>query len=252
MRIGRQYTIVVMGAGLVAAALLYSPLSPAAPTFPALTGRVVDDAGLISPDARERLTDMLAQHEKQTTNQVVVVTLPSLQGYAIEDFGYQLGRQWGIGQKGKDNGVLLLIATNERKVRIEVGYGLEGVLTDAVSHDIIQARILPAFRSGHYEQGIVRGTEAILAALGGTYKPGAARVRNKRDIYLHLLPFLLIFGIFAYSFIISPPSRRGYWRRGGYYGGGYGSWGGGGYSGGTGGFSGGGGSFGGGGASGGW
>lgn len=241
-----------MRVGLVATALLYSVSGTAAPTFPTLTGRVVDDAGLISPAARERLIDMLAKHEEQTTNQVVVVTLPSLQGYPIEDFGYQLGRHWGIGQKAKDNGVLLLIAPNERKVRIEVGYGLEGVLTDAVSHDIIQTRILPAFHSGNYEQGIVDGTEAILAALGGTYKPGSVRARNKGDIYLHLLPFLLIFGIFAYSFVISPPSRRGYRRRRGYYGGSYGSWGGGGYSGGTGGFSGGGGGFGGGGASGGW
>jgi uncharacterized protein len=252
VRVGRHHTIAVIRAGLAAAALLYGLSGAAAPKFPALTGRVVDDAGLISPAARERLSDMLAQHEKQTTNQVVVVTLPSLQGYPIEDFGYQLGRQWGIGQKGKDNGVLLLVAPKERKVRIEVGYGLEGVLTDALSHDIIQTRILPAFRSGDYEQGIVRGTEAILSVLGGTYKPSATRARNKRDIYLHLLPFLLIFGIFAYSFILSPPSRRGYWRRGGYYGGSYGAWGGGGYSGGGGGFSGGGGSFGGGGASGGW
>ena len=140
----------------------------AAPQFPNLTGRVVDNAELLSTSEHERLTRLLAEHESQTTNQVVVVTLKSLQGYEIEDFGYQLGRHWGIGQGGKDNGVLLVVAPTERKVRIEVGYGLEGTLTDALSRNIIETRILPAFKNGNYETGIRRGTDGILSALRDT------------------------------------------------------------------------------------
>lgn len=151
--------------------LLSAAVAVAQPSFPPLTGRVVDNAGLLTPAVRQQLSQRLAAHEQETTNQVVVVTLPSLQGYTIEDYGYQLGRHWGIGQKEHNNGALLIVAPNERKVRIEVGYGLEGQLTDALSHDIIQNRILPQFRQGKFEQGIVAGTDAILAAIGGTYTP---------------------------------------------------------------------------------
>lgn len=136
--------------------------------FPVLTGRIVDNAHLLSTGATAGLKQALESHEQQTTNQVVVVTVTTLQGYTIEDFGYQLGRYWGIGQKDKNNGVLLIVAPKERKVRIEVGYGLEGKLTDAKASQIIQDRILPAFRSGNMEQGIVEGTQAILATLGGS------------------------------------------------------------------------------------
>ncbi len=155
---------------LVIGLLVHGEWSLAAPQFPELTGRVVDNAGLLSAPEHKRLTRLLEEHEAQTTNQVVIVTLESLQGYVIEDFGIQLGRHWGIGQKGKDNGVLLIVAPTERKVRIEVGYGLEGTLTDAFSRDIIDTRILPAFRSNNYERGIARGANGILAVLGGTYQ----------------------------------------------------------------------------------
>src|SRR5580704_5718324 len=137
----------------------------AALNFPTLTGRVVDEANILNQAKREELTQKLSDLEAKTTDQLVVVTLRSLQGTSIEDYGYQLGRSWGIGQKGKDNGVLLIIAPDEHKVRIEVGYGLEGVLTDAISDLIIETNILPAFRSGHLEQGIVDGTQSILNAL---------------------------------------------------------------------------------------
>lgn len=166
-------------------ALSTGAAAAADPQFPALTGRVVDDADLLSPDTRERLTRVLEKHEKETSNQVVVVTLPSLQGYPIEDFGYQLGRHWSIGQKGKDNGVLLIVAPNERRVRIEVGYGLEGALTDALSQHIIQNEVLPAFRQQMYERGIVEGTEAVLAALEGTYRP--TTVPGVRDYWAYAL-----------------------------------------------------------------
>lgn len=226
----------------------------ATPTFPKLTGRVVDEAGLLSPATEAQLTERLAQHEQATTNQVVVVTLSDLQGYDIADYGYQLGRHWGIGQQGQDNGVLLLVAPDERKVRIEVGYGLEGQLTDAISHNIIHARILPRFREGQMERGIVEGATAIIEALGGEYQPVEAPADERRESFMPLLMLLFVGFVFAYGFLGSamrggrPRTRRSgvYWGgglgRGGYGGGGFGG----------GGFSGGGGGFGGGGASGGW
>ena len=116
---------------------------------------------------------MLAEHERATGEQVVVVTLDSLQGYSIEDYGYQLGRHWGIGQKGTNTGALLIVAPRERKVRIEVGYGLEGELTDAISRTIIDNYILPSFKRGDYNAGVLAGTRSILQVLGGN--PGANR-----------------------------------------------------------------------------
>jgi uncharacterized protein len=213
---------------------------------------VVDTAGMIDSDSKERLSQMLRAHEELTTEQVVVVTLPDLQGSTIEDFGYQLGRFWGIGQKGKDNGALLIVAKDERKVRIEVGYGLEDRLTDAQSSVIINQIITPAFKQGDFVGGISKGTEAIVQVLGGDplAEPvvGASGGDDVTDWKMSLL-FLILFVAFIYI------NMR--WGRAlGGLGGGYiGSGGGGGFgSGGSGGggMRGGGGSFGGGGASGGW
>ena len=128
---------------LVLVAALCALPAFAAPKFPPLTGRVVDDAQILSPDVERDLTDKLESLETTTGRQLVVATVPSLQGYPIEDYGYQLGRAWGIGEKDKDTGAILLVAPNERKVRIEVGYGLEPVMTDALSSVIIQSAILP-------------------------------------------------------------------------------------------------------------
>ena len=136
-------------------------------TFPPLTGRVVDEAGLLSAAERASLTASLAGLERQTTDQLVVVTLKSLQGTTIEDYGYQLGRSWRIGQKDKDSGVLLIVAPNERKVRIEVGYGLEGTLTDAMTKLVIENAILPAFKTGDFAGGIESGADRIIQLLGG-------------------------------------------------------------------------------------
>jgi uncharacterized protein len=236
----------------------------AAPTFPALTGRVVDDAGIIPAPVRTELDAKLAALEAKTTDQFVVVTLKSLGGYDISDYGYQLGRAWGIGQKGKNNGVILIVAPNERDVRIEVGYGLEGDLTDAVTRLIIENSILPKFRAGDMAAGIAAGVDDIVKVLSGdaaTYKEQAAKERKdfsaKRpdnqsgDGFAFILFIIILFIIF---------SRLGRWpwlflgggRNSG--GGGWSSGGGGSSSGGgsSGGFSGGGGSFGGGGASGRW
>jgi len=136
-------------------------------TFPALTGRVVDQAGLLSPADRTALTESLANLEAKTTDQLVVVTLKSLQGTTIEDYGYQLGRRWHIGQKDKDSGALLIVDPNERKVRVEVGYGLEGTLTDAATKVIIENAILPKFRTGDFAGGIKSGVADIIQLLGG-------------------------------------------------------------------------------------
>src|ERR1700687_2526119 len=127
-----------MAALLFGLAVVYPALS-----FATLSGRVVDDAGILSPDTRDTVTNLLAEHERQTGNQVVVVTLKSLQGTTIEQYGYQLGRAWGIGIKGKNNGALLIVSPSTHDVRIEVGYGLEGLLTDAQSKLIIENVMLP-------------------------------------------------------------------------------------------------------------
>lgn len=151
--------------------------------FPQLTGRVVDEAGLLDESQRAALTQTLADLEAKSTDQLVVVTLRSLRGASIEDYGYRLGRAWQIGQKDKNNGVLLIVAPNERKVRIEVGYGLEGTLTDAISKFIIENSILPRFKAGDFPGGIRRGTEDIVQVLGGDaeeYKQRATRAADSR------------------------------------------------------------------------
>lgn len=183
--------------------LLFAGAARAVPEFPDLTGRVVDQAGLLPADTVQQLTRLLAQHEQETGNQVVVVTLPSLQGMTIDDYGYQLGRHWGIGQAERNNGALLIVAANERKARIEVGYGLEGTLTDARSHEIIQQVILPQFRNNHYSEGILLGTQAIIGTLQGTYTPRKGDSLDKPGHFLGLIIFLLGIGEFAAGWFTS-------------------------------------------------
>jgi uncharacterized protein len=233
----------------------------AQPVFPELTGRVVDGAGLLGADERERLRIDLEALEAKSTDQLVVVTLPSLQGYEIEEFGYQLGRHWGIGQEGKDNGVLLIVAPNDRKVRIEVGRGLEPLLTDALSSMIVQNAILPAFRGGDFPAGIRAGVRDISSVLLGDAEEVKARAMTRSDdqgdiiALIVIVIWLAIFLIILWSVIESSRSgvkgkgRRGWVSRGGGSRRSSGS----GWSGGSGGgFSGGGGGFGGGGSSGSW
>ncbi|MET0347737.1 MAG: TPM domain-containing protein, partial [Methyloceanibacter sp.] len=156
------------GGVLLAIALaLASAPAAAEPAFPELTGRVVDDANLLSYTDKVAITADLKALEDKSSDQLVVVTLPSLQGYAIEEFGYQLGRKWGIGTAKLDNGVLLIIAPNEREVRIEVGTGLEGTLTDALSKIVIENSILPRFREGDFAGGIKNGVRDIALVLTG-------------------------------------------------------------------------------------
>ncbi|GAA0869447.1 hypothetical protein GCM10009116_12830 [Brevundimonas basaltis] len=236
--------------------------------FPALSGRVVDQARLLTPEKEAGLTARLEALERDTSDQLVVVTLDSLQGLEIEDYGYRLGRAWGIGQAGENNGALLIVAPNERKVRIEVGYGLEPILTDGLSALIIHNEILPSFRDGHFERGIEQGVAAIEAQL--RLDPAEAQARaTAADTPKAGVPVgpLIMIGVILFLMFVGMAGalgRGGRRRRGSGVapiliwaaaealrsssrgGGGGSSWGGGG------GFSGGGGGFGGGGASGGW
>jgi uncharacterized protein len=244
----------------------FAPAAHAALTFPPLTGRVVDDAHVLSPATVSDLTAKLADLETKTGRQVVVVTLPDLQGDDIQDYGYQLGRAWGIGQKNRNNGVLFVVVPAEHKVRIEVGYGLEPVLTDALSSVILQEQVLPKFRAGDVDGGVAAGTNAIIQQLSLDPASATANVQKaSAQAQPHGLPFGAIFGIIIFFIVFAglfgrhrgggmgwllPMMILSSGRSGGGWGSGGWSSGGGGFGGG--GFSGGGGSFGGGGASGSW
>ncbi|KQQ30684.1 hypothetical protein ASF53_18080 [Methylobacterium sp. Leaf123] len=227
----------------------------AEPDFPKLTGRVVDAAGILSPETRARIDGKIKAHEDKTGDQLVVATVPSLQDRTVEDFANRLARAWGIGQKKTNNGVLLLVAPKERKVRIEVGYGLEGALTDALSKTIITTAITPRFRQGDFSGGVEAGVDAILPILAGDADEWQRRAPVREDT---VDPVTVIFWIIVIIALVIVMTRmNGGGRRG--RGGGFvvipgpsGGWSGGFSDGGGGGFSGGGGSFGGGGASGDW
>ncbi len=150
------------------------------PALPALSGRVVDEADILAAATEQSLTAQLQAHEKAGGNQVVVATIASLGGETIESYGVRLGRAWGIGQAGEDNGIVLIVAPNERKVRIEVGYGLEGDIPDAIASNIIQAKILPRFWENDFDGGVMNGVTAIIAALGGDFVFEQER-RGRRD-----------------------------------------------------------------------
>ena len=205
---------------LLALALIFLSLVPAlALDFPTLTGRVVDEAGILDAATRANLTQKLTDLEAKTTDQLVVVTLKSLQGTTIEDFGVQLGRAWKIGQKDKNNGVLLIVAPNERKARIEVGYGLEGTLTDAVSRLIVENSILPRFKANDFPGGITRGVDDIIQALSGDaadYKDRARHLtqqieappqteapRKKDSSWPIIIVILAVIGILVFCIMVS-------------------------------------------------
>jgi uncharacterized protein len=241
-------------------AFLFSALPAlAAPSFPALTGRVVDDAHVLSDQTKSDLDGKLAALEAKTSRQLVVVTLPSLQGYEISDYGYQLGRAWGIGQAKLNNGVLFIIAPTEHKVRIEVGYGLEPILTDALSEVIIQQAVLPRFRAGDFNGGAEAGVAALIQQLSLDTSAAEARAAAAAQQLQHqggsgASPFSILIIIIFIAIAFGRIFRGfGFWPLlflGGLGGGGRGGYDGGGGGGGWGG--GGGGSFGGGGASGSW
>jgi uncharacterized protein len=260
----RIAALALFGAALAAAlsADRYDDLIPEKPAR-----YVTDRAGVFGPGQAEALNAKLEQFERDTSNQVLVwVDKKIAEEFTLEDFTVRAGQKWGAGQKQEDNGAILFVFTDDRKVRIEVGYGLEGVLPDATARRIIDGEIVPRFREGDYPGGIDAGADAMMAAVKGEYEGTGTTVDERRNRprkeIAACLPFLLFFGIFVVLPIVLRRNRafrshsgRGWWTGGGGFGGG--GWTGGGFGGGGGGFSGGGfsgggGSFGGGGASGSW
>lgn len=223
-------------------------------SFPVLSGRVVDQANILDPTTEQAIAATSQSLETATTNQLVVVTLASLQSQTIEDFGYQLGRHWGIGRAGKNNGILLIVAPKERSVRIEVGYGLEGTITDALSKGIIEQEILPRFRDNDYNGGVRAGVTTLAAILMGDAKTASRLTEvGSRKVAPQQGNWNWMFILFIIAFFILPRLFGGRRGLGGLFLGGLGGMGGrrgGGFGGG--GFRGGGGGFGGGGASGRW
>ena len=244
-------------------ALLAGP-AQADPVFPKLTGRVTDAAGILPAATVAALDTRLAGLEASTGTQLVVATVPDLQGLEIEDYGYQLGRVWGIGQKGTNNGALLIVAPTERKVRIEAGYGLEGTLTDALTSQIIRRDIVPRFKAGDMAGGVAAGAETLVQLLAlpadqqaKVAQAAAQQPRHGRQGSVSLGTIVWVVIIIIWLLVSVSRRSRGLssgpaiiWGPGlgGWGGGGGGGWGGGG----GGGFGGGGGSFGGGGSSGSW
>jgi len=240
--------------GLLLLLLLAGFYVQAAVEIPPLTGRINDTAGILTQSQRSTLERMLSGLEEANTSQVVLLTIPDLQGLTIEDFSIRVAEAWKIGQKGLDNGVILVVALKERRVRIEVGYGLEPLVTDAKSSYIIRRLIIPQFRKGEYYQGIHDGLTRIVGIINRDFDISDEELekfqrQQKKKSKKSPIPIGLIILI-----IIILSSIGGKGGRGGgpfiFFGGGSG----GGFSGGGGfgGFSGGGGGFGGGGASGGW
>ena len=282
-----QYLLDCFATLAMTIALLFA-LPAVAQTFPKLTGRVVDGAKLLTASQVVDISSKSEALEAATGRQFVVATVPSLEGRTIEDYGYRLGRAWGLGDEERDDGVILLVAPKERKVRVETGYGARVFLTDAVSSVIVRNAMLPQFQKNppDYGAGIVAGADAIIKQMN--LPPGLAQANVARAEQTETRRqtsgsgFLsVIFWIVVLLFIIGSLFRRAGGRRyhssrhrgggidplvvlwglnelsrgsrggGGWGGGGFGGFGGGG-GGGFGGFSGGGGSFGGGGASGSW
>ncbi len=265
-------------AGIIAL-LSWSLLALAAPNYPELTGQIIDNANLLNAEDRAAVLAELQSLEGKSTDQVAVVTVKSLDGYAIEDYGIGLARKWQIGQRDKDNGILLIVAPNERKVRIEVGRRLEPVMTDTMSKIIITNAMLPKFRRGDYSGGIRDGVRDIKDVLLGDAEAVKDRAKGGRTpandptAIIHLIIFAAIIALIFWQMKkaadaqrqweqnLTPDERRRLHRerrrnRGNgnviVIPGGSGDWGGGWSGGSGGGWSGGGGSFGGGGASGDW
>ncbi len=164
---------------------------------PPLTGRVVDLAHVLPQSTVEALTARLTAHEEQSSNQVAVLTIPSLEGESLEEFAHRVATTWKLGRKGTDNGVLLLVAIKERKVRIEVGYGLEGVLTDIRSAQIIRNEIVPRFRAGNMSGGILEGTHAIVKTIEGTYRATEKDPPREKSAVVEQVMVAVIAGLFV-------------------------------------------------------
>lgn len=254
----QKHTMVAAPAVLLAAILLLGATQASALDVPPLSGRVNDHANMISPQARQQLERQLAELEASDSTQVVVLTVPSLEGDNLESFSIRVVEAWKLGRKDRDNGVLFLASRDDRKMRIEVGYGLEGVLTDVLAGRILDLAVKPRFKTGDFDGGFLVGVQAIGMAVRGEFKGTGQTVRKKKSggaLPLILLPLAFIVfsqmfggrrrggssGLLGLLFLSSMLGNgRGHGSGGGFGDGGFG------------GFSGGGGGFGGGGASGDW
>lgn len=164
--------------------------------FPNLTGRVVDEAGILSENTKQDIVQKLEIFEQNSSIQIVVATINSLNGEHIQNYANALARHWQIGQKDRDNGVLLLVSANDREVRIEVGYGLESVLTDAISGLIINQSIIPNFKKGDFDTGIATAVSDIIAVTQGSFEP----IENiDEDIHLGGMPLTIIGAIIGFG-----------------------------------------------------
>ena len=252
--------LVVRLAQLLCVFALWLPGVALARDVPALRGHVNDEAGMLSAAAEQALEQKLAGYEQQTQHQFALLTIDSLEGDALEDFSIRVVESWKLGQKGKDDGLLLLIAKRDRKLRIEVGYGLEGDVTDIFSAQVIRNVITPALRAGNADKGIDQAFDVLMKKAAGESVPQAAVSPPRKQRSGRSPMGLLVLVFLVVVFFILPVFSRG-GRRGGFFVGGFGggggwggSSGGGGWGGGGGGggWSGGGGGFGGGGSSGSW
>ncbi|MGA1863593.1 MAG: TPM domain-containing protein [bacterium] len=216
------------------------------PAFPKPRGYVTDLAGLLTPQTASHLENLITYINQKTTAEVAVVILNSIGPYTIEDYAVRLFEDWGIGRKGKDNGVLLLVAVMERRVKIEVGYGLEGAITDGTAGEIIRQIITPDFKKGLYDQGLLAGTEAILRLVALEYNvelPQGLSFKTRSGVEPErssgILDILIFFGFLFVLFVLFKtglwpllffgfPFGGGGWSRGGGgFGGGFGGFGGG-------------------------
>ena len=247
------------------ASLLFAALAtsvPAAPLLPAAPDDyVLDDAGVLSHAQRSLLAHDLRQFERETSNQLVVAVFPKVpDDYAMEDFTQRVAEEWGAGGKDRENGMVLFVFPESRQLRVEVGYGLEGAVPDAMANRIINEEIIPSFRAGDLGGGIVKGADALMAVARGEYEgTGQTRAEGKQGgdapgagLFFWILLIIVLIMVMQRSHgrggtVYTPRGRRDvFFPGGGFGGGGFGGGGGGG------GFSGGGGGFGGGGASGRW
>ena len=176
---------------------LYLPFPAHGLEVPRLQGYVNDYAGMISPSAKSKLEEGLKAFEQSDSTQIVILTVPSLEGEDIEQFGIRVGEAWKIGQKGKDNGAILIVSKQERKMRIEVGYGLEGRLTDLAAGRIIDLVIKPRFQQGDFDGGFIAGVSSMIAATRGEFKAEPRPVRQRQRGVPPFLSIFLFFGIFT-------------------------------------------------------
>ena len=162
---------------------------------PKLQGYVNDYAGMISMQAKAVLEQELQTFEQSDSTQIVVLTIPSLEGEVLEEFSIKVAEQWKIGQKGKDNGIIVLVSKQDRKIRVEVGRGLEGQITDLMSGRIIDLVIMPKFKRGDFDGGLISGVHALIDASRGEFKADSNREPRRRNGQSRLLTFLIFGGI---------------------------------------------------------